>query len=238
MQNGWFRRAIHKRFRIAHGLFLCWAPTLFAALEARLDKYLLDSSTQNVCILCYAIGVLDDSASRQSVMLVKLWNSLLERTTGDVPVEDLRQIRYVQVCASVYGLELANPPSALQWQLDRVSVDTRSSGFEKSVANILLRIGFPHQREVSPFESFPELLSIDIACPDRMIAIECDCASHYLSTVDGVEKRRKNGPTKAKRRLLQRLGWNVINLSWMAARQHRSSEEGVRAKLSEAGVEC
>ena len=171
-------------------------------------------------------------------MLVKLWNSLLERTTGDLPVEALTQIRYIQACASVYDLELASPPSDLRWQLDQVSFNIRSSGFEKEVSNTLLHMGFPHQREVSPFESFPGLLSIDIACPDRMIAIECDGASHYLSTVNGAEKNLENGPTKAKRRLLQQLGWNVINLSWMEARQHQTSEEWIRAKLADAGVEC
>ena len=78
-----------------------------------------------------------------------------------------------------------------------------------------------------------------------MIVIECDGPSHYLSTIDGAEKNRENGPTKAKRRLLQEIGWNVtnlswnvINLSWMEACEHQTSEEWVRAKLSEAGVEC
>ena len=210
----------------------------FSELDARLDKYLVDSNAQDLCNVCYAIGVLDGNLSNQSVMLVKLWNSLLNRTTGDLSIEGLNQILYVQACASVYGLELASPPQDLQRQLDRVSNDTRSSGFEKRVANSLLVIGFPHQREFSPLESFPGLLSIDIACPDRMIAIECDGPSHYLSTVHGAEKNRENGPTKAKRRLLQELGWNVINLSWMEAHQHKTSEEWVRSKLSKAGVEC
>ena len=223
---------------LALSLLGAQAPTLLSALEARLDKYLLDSSTQDVCNLCYAIGVLDDSASSRSGLLVKIWSNILERTTGDWAVEALTQMRYIQACASVHGIELASPPPDLQRQLEHVSFATRSSSFENQVSNILLRIGFPHQREVSPFESFPGLLSIDIACPDRMIAFECDGPSHYLSAVDGVENRRENGPTKAKRRLLQELGWNVINLSWMEARQHQTSEEWIRAKLSEAGVEC
>ena len=71
-----------------------------------------------------------------------------------------------------------------------------------------------------------------------MIVIECDGPSHYLSTIDGAEKNRENGPTKAKRRLLQEIGWNVINLSWMEACENQASEEWVRSKLSEAGFEC
>ena len=214
------------------------SPTFFSALEARLDKYLVDSTTQGVCNVCYAICVLDVNVSSKSVLLVNLWANLLERTTGDLPVEALRQIRYVEACASVYELALASPPSDLTTQLDQVTYDDRSSRFQNKVSSILLRIGFSHQCDVSPLESFPGLLSIDIACPDRMIAIECDGPSHYLSTVDGAEKNRENGPTKAKRRLLQELGWNVINLSWMESRQHRVSKEWIRVKLCEAGVEC
>jgi RAP domain len=73
-----------------------------------------------------------------------------------------------------------------------------------------------------------------------MIAIEYDGSSHYLSNVSGVETKQQNGPTKAKRHLLQELHWNVINLlSWMdARREHQMSEEWVMAKLSEADVEC
>jgi RAP domain len=50
-----------------------------------------------------------------------------------------------------------------------------------------------------------------------------------------VEKKRENGSTKAKRRLLKQLGWNVINISWV---EYQMSEESVRVKLSEAGVQC
>ena len=165
-------------------------------------------------------------------------NDLLERTTGDLPVEQLTQICYIQACASVYGIESASPPSDLRRQLEQVYYRTRSSDFENEVSNILLHIGLSHQREFSPFESFPGLLSIDIACPDRMIAIECDGPSHYLSYVCGAEKNQENGPTKAKRRLLQELDWKVINSSWMEASQHETSKEWIRAKLFKAGVEC
>ena len=210
-------------------------PAFFVALEAHFDKYLVDSTAEDLCILCQAIGVLDENLSSQSVMLIKLWNTLLDRTTGDLSIDELGKICYIQACASVYGIDLASPPSDLLRQLDQASFPTESSHFEDNVSNTLLKIGFSHQREFSPLKSFPGFLSIDMASPDRMIAIECDGPSHYLSTFHGVEKKRENGSTKAKRRLLKQLGWKVINISWM---EYRMGDESVRVKLSEAGVEC
>ena len=213
------------------------SPSFFSAMEARLDKF-SHSSAQNLITLCYAICVLDVSLLRQRVLLVKLWNILMERAVGELPVEDLKQMRYTKAFASMYGVELASPSSDLQRKIDRVVFSTKSSGFEEKISQALLNIGFPHQREFSPFESVPGLLSIDIACPDRMIAIECDGPTHFLSSVHDAEKKQENGPTKAKRRLLQQLGWNVINLSLVEARQHQMLDEWVRDKLLEAGVNC
>lgn len=144
-------------------------------------------------------------------MFVKLWNFLLEQTACDLSVEELNQVCYIQACSSAYGVELASLSTDLQRQLDQVSFATDSSSFEDRVSNRLLHIGVPHQRDFSPLESFPRLLSIDIACPDRMIAIECDGPSHYLSNLHSVEEKRENGPTKAKRR--------IFATAWLACYQ-------------------
>jgi RAP domain len=212
------------------------SPAFFSSPETSLDKFLVDSDTQNVYNLCYAVGVLDVCVSSHSTMLTKPWNELIQRTIGDLSDEGLTQIHFIQAYASVNGIELASPSSELQRQLNAISFSTQSSGFEDGVSNALLRIGFSHEREISPFESIPGLLSIDIVCKDRMVAIECDGPSHFVSTLYGGTER-ENGPTKAKRRLLQKLGWNVINLNWKEAKQHKMSEKWVRDKLLEAGVE-
>ena len=62
------------------------------------------------------------------------------------------------------------------------------------------------------------MLSIDYACRDRMVAIEFDGSSHFLTDLkdDSLPNHsRKNGLTEAKRRLLKRSGWKVINISYM-----------------------
>ena len=187
-----------------------------------------------------AFGV---EVSIQSGMLVKLWDNLvrrlntLHRQAGRLPHEELGQIIYVQKFASLYGIELESPYVPLQEPINRVPISRRSSNFEAAVSKTLTGIGFSHTLQVSPFQFSPGLLSIDMACSDRMIAIECDGPSHYVSRLGNAKKLVENGSTKAKRRMLQQLGWNVINLNWEEARDHQAREKWVRKKLAEAGVE-
>jgi hypothetical protein len=208
----------------------------FSAFKRHLNNFLVDADSQQLCNACYAVTVLDESNSNQRELIRMLFSSLLDRKLDDLPGEALAQILYVQTFASAYGIELSSPPSDLQSQLDQMTFKATSSRFEAMVSNTLLDMGFSHQREFSPLKSIPGLLSVDIACPDRMVAVECDGPSHYRSKL-GDEKRRENGPTKAKRRLLQHLGWNVINLNWAEAHQNQTSKEWLLAKLSEASVE-
>jgi len=81
------------------------------------------------------------------------------------------------------------------------------------------------------------MLAIDMACKDRMIAIEYDGPSHFLKGVDFVELSMENGPTKAKRRMLQKLGWTVINLDWKDNKKHETNSEWLKLKLVESGVD-
>ncbi|KAI2495864.1 RAP domain [Fragilaria crotonensis] len=209
----------------------------FSALERCLNEFLADANSQDLCNVCYAIVVLHLSGVSQKDMLANLWKDLIARDIDDLPIEELKQVVYVQACASAFDMALASPSSVLQTQLDRVPFTTESSRFETTVSTTLWDIGFSHQCEISPFESIPGMLSIDLACVERRIAIECDGPSHYLSVAgDNEGNRLENGPTKAKRRLLQQLGWNVINLNWAEARQHQVSQEWLRSKLSDAGV--
>ncbi|KAI2493158.1 RAP domain [Fragilaria crotonensis] len=212
------------------------APGFFSALDRCLNKFLADADFHQLCNVCYAITVLDHRYLNQGDLLHMLWSSLLDRKLDDLPDEALAQILYIQTFSSAYGIDLSSPPSDLQSKLVQYTFTTESSKFETNVSDTLLDMGFTHQREFSPLESIPGLLSIDIACPDRMVAVECDGPSHYLSII-GDGTRREKGPTKAKRRLLQHLGWNVINLNWAESQEHKMSKEWLVGKLSEGGVE-
>jgi hypothetical protein len=134
-------------------------------------------------------------------------------------------------------MALADPPPELRTKLEGLKPDIKFSIFEEEILTILFELGFDHQREVSPFEAAPGMLSIDMACTDRKIAIEYDGPFHYLTVLDGSGRSVENGSTKAKRRLLQRLGWKVVNLNWEEAARYHSSKQWLRGKLVDAGVE-
>ena len=101
----------------------------------------------------------------------------------------------------------------------------------------MVNIGFSHVRNVSPFKSFPGLLAIDLACVDRKIAVECNVPKHFLHVLGNSTMRVENGPTKAKRRILQSLGWKVINLDWNEAIENQVNEQWLRDKLFDANVD-
>ena len=62
------------------------------------------------------------------------------------------------------------------------------------------------------------MILIGYACRDRTVAIEFDGSFHFLTDLkEGAlpNHGKKNGVTKAKRRLLKRLGWKFISISYM-----------------------
>jgi RAP domain len=123
-----------------------------------------------------------------------------------------------------------------------------TSKMQRAVSAALSRIGFMHVEEVTitmkemaennAIEIPPnsvEILSIDLANTEKMIAIEVDGPSHYVAKIDlptietcGYTKvangkleyqykwngnqREMNGPGCLKQRLLKSLGWKVIHV--------------------------
>ncbi|KAH8052104.1 endonuclease [Aureococcus anophagefferens] len=55
----------------------------------------------------------------------------------------------------------------------------------------------------------PQGLSLDMAVPAAKLAVEYDGPTHYLA---GAAAPRPNGKTRCKRRLLEALGWRVVNI--------------------------
>ena len=208
------------------------SPGFFLALEGNLDRFVAGANVQSLANTCYAMAVLDLVDENHKIMLDKLWSRLVSMKTADFHEEELQQILYVEAAARVYGIALEDPPAELRTILEGLKPSSvQSSNFEKQISARLFELGFDHQREVSPFEAAPGMLSIDMACTDRKIAIECDGPSHYLTVLDGSGRSVENGSTKAKRRLLQKLGWKVLNLNWEEAARNQSSKEWLRGKI-------
>jgi RAP domain len=189
-------------------------------------------------MLCHAMVVLGIASGIHNHMFCELWNSILRKQgDGVISAADLRVILYIQASAAVDSIDLAEAPKQLQSQLDRVTLPVNASPFADAVSKVMVNTGFSHARNVSPFKSIPGLLTIDLACVDHKIAVECDGPEHYLHVLGNSTTRVETGPTKAKRRILQSLGWKVINLDWNEAIENQVSEQWLRGKLLDANAD-
>jgi hypothetical protein len=85
------------------------------------------------------------------------------------------------------------------------------------------------------------MLAINLACKEQKIAVEYDGPSHYLKELGtGKVTSTENGPTKAKRRFLQKLGWTGVNINyqdWMTATNGGNEKLWLREKLLSSGAE-
>ena len=141
--------------------------------------------------------------------------------------------------ASGVTLSPALPPALKARMIEACnSLTTTNSKFEAEYSQLLSEIGFEHEREVSPFvitssssgddyDDFGEFLAIDMACRKLKIAVECDGPSHFLTEFKPGAKEnfgKENGKTVAKRRLLEQLGWKVVNVPFHDNRLLESKE--------------
>jgi RAP domain len=147
-----------------------------------------------------------------------------------------------------------------------------TSKMQRAVSASLSRIGFDHIEEhtitmkemaqdysIQIPPNIVEILSIDIANVEKMIAIEVDGPSHYVAKIDSPtietcgftkivngkleyqfkwdgEQREMNGPTCLKQRLLKSLGWNIIHIpfwEWYALGGDSTKEDIYCRKLLE-----
>ena len=118
----------------------------------------------------------------------------------------------------------------------------QDSASQNEVSEMLDELGFKHENEVPLINGIKTFLALDMACTKRKIAIEFDGLTHYLREVGtGKGLNIENGPTKAKRRLLERLGWKVVKISfheWISVTRIGKAETRhfLQKKLETAGV--
>ena len=106
-----------------------------------------------------------------------------------------------------------------------------TSKIQSDVGKALSRIGVEHSEEFIIGIQGAKLLSIDMAVPSQMIAIEVDGPSHFIHNMDNWSPQEvfknpsghsefdwnsvtqeMNGSTARKDRLLQKMGWNVFHI--------------------------
>jgi len=220
------------------------APKLFAEIDRNVDSFLKTCNVQTICNTCYAITVLGLAEEYEST-LMKLWGQSIQLFVAGnyFEDEDLVQLTQALLFANTEGVHLQQipEPMLIQQQLAVERTDDTVSRASMAVSQLLKEIGFDHEVEVAPNDNAGQMLAIDFACTKQKVAIEYDGASHYLKAVQsGVLTRIKNGPTKAKLRFLERLGWTVINLDFrdhMEAKRVSKEKEWLVGELRKSGVE-
>ena len=186
----------------------------FVFLEKRVGLFSSLADISHVCNVCWSLVILD-FAHQHDALLQTLWERAMSANAETVTFEAAIQLVQVELYANASGIVLQSPvPPALRQRMVKAAGEitpSNNSRSEGEYSELLNALGFAHEREVSPFAADGKagsMLAIDMACSARKIAIEFDGRFHYLS--DG----RENGRTVAKRRLLERLGWKVVNIPY------------------------
>jgi hypothetical protein len=224
----------------------------FDCLEANVDQFLRTATEYSLCTVCWSLVVLD-LGRRNEALLQELWGRAMSLDAKSFTQDGLRNLASVALHARASRVELLSPvPPVLQQRMAEAASTARgrnTSEFGREYSELLAEMGFEHERGASPVggSSFGNLFSIDMACRSRMIAVECDGPYHFLSSyrenyLGGGRRPKENGGTVAKRRLLERLGWRVINVSYVDdtvmnktgdSNKRRQKKEFLRRKLEE-----
>lgn len=212
---------------------------VFRAAERRIDRVFKDENPQHIANTLWAYASQGWMVAASNNFLL-LWSKATSSKWDQFSDDEKRQLLGTYIL-TVPDLTLDVPQEWLE-DSERLGRKNHETSWQQDVAAILNQIGFKHKFEVDPVPNIiPGYLAVDIACSESNIAIEVDGPSHYLcslSQAEGLVPPAENGPTKAKRRLLTRLGWQVINISyleWDNLASKASKKAYLSAMLAKAG---
>jgi hypothetical protein len=204
------------------------APGFWACLEGRGDEFCAQAGPSHICGAAWALATAG-RAGENSGLLRVLWDGAIEGGGAKLGREALAQLAQVRLHAEGEGVELREAPGALLLRMQRAvaSADRTGSAFEGRVARHLADLNVEYAR--GPPGALDACFSLRSADGART-AVECDGPSHYLHRRLG-EEIQEHGRTRAKRRLLERNGWRVINVPWFLER--KLEDEGGKGALKQ-----
>jgi hypothetical protein len=177
-------------------------------------------STQCIVHLLYSVVILDYITLYEDIV-GEMWEELMDRGTdggaGAWSDEDLNQMAIIKLHCYSVNIHL-NTTKAFD---GAVVKGIRLGGIDKElghasgmISDVLLKHGFKHTKEVSIIDDDHDgdFMAIDMGCKERKIAVENDGHTHFLRDANG-NVVGEDGPTRAKERLLRRLGWKVVKIS-------------------------
>jgi len=204
------------------------APRLFSAIAIAAQPRLGEFNAQDLANTAWAFALVDWKEPQLFVALAPASDDLLESKSDKY----LTQLYFV---ALHFLLEWPDRSFALSHCHLRLQSayrrgEPRPSQLQRDVAAALARVGWTHVFEYVTAEG----LSLDMAQPSAMRAIEVDGPSHYLTTA-AAPRYVENGATRLKSRLLRGLDWDLVRVpfyEWGRLGGEAVAEEAyLRAKL-------
>jgi len=204
-------------------------------------------NNQVICNTLWAFGISGLIAKDEETVRM-LWDEAMKRPPTEFTSENLTQLEMARLFARSEGVHLEvvdddGSGGSKRNLMERAAAnftDNAATRFERNIANDLKRFGFSgFKTEITPFDNGEggDLLKIDIAWKKEKVALELDGPYHFLSP-----SNKRDGPTKAKKRLLESLGWKVLNMSYLKHRKYRKLSDEKKKKalivwLKKCGVE-
>ncbi len=193
------------------------STSFFDLLCHNMDNVIKNGSELHIANICYAFAILDLALEYEGAFR-KLWDCAI--LLDPASIDHGMGIQLLQTYVMVSQIMDIPPPNNIHQYPQSIPLATVRSKAQRMMSKLLNEIDFIHEMEVSPFpedSTLPSgLLALDAASKEKKIAIEFNGPSHFLREVrTGMFlNNMKNGPTKAKRRLLERLGWRVVDIDY------------------------
>lgn len=195
----------------------------------------LVGGTLAICNTLWAFGISGLIAKHEKTVRM-LWNEAMKRQVSEFQDGEWSQLEIARLFARSEGVHLKvvdddGGGRSKRNMIERAAANVDNnppSSFERDIANDLKRFGFSgFKTEISPFDNREggNLLKIDIAWKKEKVALELDGPSHFLSP-----SNERDGPTKAKNRLLKSLGWKVLNVSYMLHKKYEKLSDEKKKK--------
>eukprot|EP00187_Rhodella_violacea_P006841 CAMPEP_0174902780 /NCGR_PEP_ID=MMETSP0167-20121228/39846_1 /TAXON_ID=38298 /ORGANISM="Rhodella maculata, Strain CCMP736" /LENGTH=296 /DNA_ID=CAMNT_0016144899 /DNA_START=44 /DNA_END=934 /DNA_ORIENTATION=+ len=224
-----------------------FAEAVFEELARHAERIAAQGIGQDIANILWALGIAGMVARHERTVRI-FWDEAMSRPAVDFLHIQWSMLLLARLFAKSEGVELQVPRGSEQEKMLKkgASKSTESSErFERAVAKELSRCGFDgFEMEVPPFEAGAggELMKVDIAWKEAKVALELDGPTHFLKSPRGSAKTlTRDGPSKAKARLLASLGWKVCGFSYLEAERVNAMSDDDRtqfwkAKLAEFGV--
>ena len=207
-----------------------------------------ETDTGFIIVCCWSLLVLlvtnSEDKVRMFLHLKAAWGQIADylSTAGgrlDLTEDAIQQLLTMEAVGKLYGIPL-EPMSALSSigsLKERSDANIISSNLHRKISSAFVHLGIKHESEVSPFPCIPGTMAIDIASHKYRVAVEVDGPSHFLYSPNFVLLKEYNGPSVFKHRILERLGWKVINIDYREANSHQCSPEWLSRLLELNGVD-